>query len=257
MLSNPRREDDDAVSGGATRLDHVAIGVSDVSAVVPVVVGELGGREHDAGPGPGFVFWQWSFAGGGTLEVLSPDGPPGGFLHRFLDARGPGVHHVTFKLPDIREAMDRAKRLGYEVVGFDDGSPGWIEAFLRPKQAQGIVVQLTESHPELSGEDWTPQPFPPAPSDVPPPVELVGLRLAARSEARARRQWEELLGGTCLARKRDLLFRWPDSPLRIAVTVDAALPEGPLALEIASDRNLRLPEGPHPALGLPVACVEE
>lgn len=242
------------------QLDHVAFGVPEIAGVVPLVVALLGGRERGAGPGGGFQFWQWEFAGGGALEILEPDGPPGGFLHRFLAARGgPGAHHLTFKLPDIRQAMDRAKAMDYDVVGFDDSSPSWIEAFLHPKQAQGIVVQLVESHPEREGDDgsWVSPDYPAAPPDPPEPVRLVGLRLSAQSEARARRQWQELLAGECSNRGRELQFRWPDSPLRVAVSIDPAMPEGPLALEIASDRELSLPEGPHPALGVPIVCIEE
>jgi catechol 2,3-dioxygenase-like lactoylglutathione lyase family enzyme len=239
-------------------LDHVAFAVAEIAGVVPLVVGELGGRERGAGPGAGFQFWQWEFAGGGALEILEPFGPPDGFVHRFLKARGPGAHHLTFKLPDIRGAMQRAGARGYDVVGFDDSSPSWIEAFLHPKQAQGIVVQLVESHPELQEDgDWQPPPYPASPPAAPEPVRLLGLRLTSHSEDRARRQWQDLLGGQCVPDGRELVFRWPDSPLRLAVSLDAGLPEGPRALEIATDRDLRLPEGPHPALGLPVVCVEE
>jgi methylmalonyl-CoA/ethylmalonyl-CoA epimerase len=238
------------------RLDHVAFAVPEVAGVVPLVVGELGGRERGAGPGYGFRFWQWEFAGGGALEILEPDGPPGGFLHRFLAARGAGPHHLTFKVPDLRDAMRRARDLGHDVVGFDDSSPAWQEAFLHPRHAQGTVVQLVESHPELQSGDWVPPPFPPAPPAA-PPVTLLGLRLASRSEARARRQWQDLLGGACSASGRDLVFRWPESPLRVTVSIDPAAGEGPVALEIEARRELPLPEGPHPALGLPIVCVEE
>src|SRR4030095_6575510 len=68
-----------------------------------------------------------------------------GFLHRFLAQRGPGVHHVTFKVPSTRAACDRARALGLNPVGFDDSDPGWIEAFLHPKESLGIVVQFAES----------------------------------------------------------------------------------------------------------------
>lgn len=240
------------------QLDHVAFGVPRVDDVVPFVVGALGGREHGVGPGVGFRWWQWVFAGGGTLEILEPDGPPGGFLHRFLASRGgPAPHHLTFKVKDIHAAMERARSLGHDVVGFDQSVPSWKEAFLHPKRAQGIVVQIVESHPELDawqGEDtWS---FPASPPDPPPPVDLLGVRLRARSEAKARAQWSELLGGECTRDGEGLVFRWPDSPLRVAVVLDAAQPAGPLALEIASDREIHLPEGPHPALGLPVVRRE-
>jgi hypothetical protein len=133
-----------------------------------------------------------------------------------------------------------------------------MEAFLHPKTAQGIVVQIVESHPEL--DDWEDDGsfvFPPQPEDPPPAVRLLGVRLSAHSEARARDQWEALLCGSASREHGDLVFRWPDSPLRIAVQIDDARPEGPIALEIATDREIRLPEGPHPALGLPIVRREE
>jgi len=247
------------VSVAETQLDHVAFAVPRGEGVVPLVVGELGGRERDVGPGVGFRWWQWEFEGGGALEILEPDGPPDGFLHRFLAARGgPGPHHVTFKVPDLPAAMERARAMGHDVVGYNAASPSWMEAFLHPKRAQGIVVQIVESHPDLADwpDDgtWT---FPAAPADPPPPVRLLGVRLAARSEESARAQWQQLLGGACTRDAEGLCFHWPGSPLRIAVRIDPAQPEGPIALEIATDRKLHLPEGPHPVLGLPIVHVED
>jgi hypothetical protein len=79
--------------------------------------------------------------------------------------------------------------------------------------------------------------IPPGVTDLPPPVRLLGLRLRARAKARAIGQWRGLLGGSVDDRaSNDLIFRWPDSPLRLAVDIDPAGPEGPIALELASDR---------------------
>jgi catechol 2,3-dioxygenase-like lactoylglutathione lyase family enzyme len=243
------------------KLDHIAFGVPDVAPVAELLAGHLGGRERSSGPGGGgFVFWQWEFAGGGAIEIIVPDGPPDGFLHRFLAARGAGPHHVTFKVPDLHAAIDRARAHGYEPVGIDDRFAGWKEAFLHPKQAQGIVVQFAEAHPELEEEltpaDFVRPPFP-ATRTAPHTVKVVGLLLSSRSQERALRQWQTLLGGA-LARERDrLVFRWPESPLRIAVRVQPDADEGPVALELAGARGVALPEGPHPALGLPLVAVEE
>ena len=88
-------------------------------------------------------------------------------------------------------------------------------------------------------------------------MRLLGLRLASRSEERARRLWETLLGGSAKASRDGLVFRWPDSPLRVAVSVAPDAPEGPLALEVAAPRHVALPRGPHPLLGLPLAQVED
>jgi catechol 2,3-dioxygenase-like lactoylglutathione lyase family enzyme len=242
------------------KLDHVAFGVPDVTPVAAVLGGEWGGGERGSGPGGGFVFWQWEFAGGGVIEIIVPDGPPDGFLHRFLAARGPGPHHITFKVLDIRAALGRAREQGYDPVGFDDRDPGWIEAFLHPKQAQGIVVQLAQAQYELDeGEADGGYERPPFPETAAATerVRVVGLRLASRSEARARAQWETTLGGSLSRDGHDLVFHWPESPLRIAVSVQPEAAEGPLALELSAGRRLALPEGPHPALGLPLVQIEE
>jgi methylmalonyl-CoA/ethylmalonyl-CoA epimerase len=232
-------------------LDHVALAVPDIGAAADLLVGELGAAPHGAGPGPGYRFWQWRFARGGVLELLQPDGPPGGFVHRFLDSRGPGLHHVTFKVPDIREAMRRATDAGYQIVNANLEFPAWKEAFLHPKQAQGIVVQLAESHPELEPEEWSQEArsFPELPSPAATPLDVVGLRMVARSALRARTLWEQTLLGQPEECDGGLAFRWPESPLRIVVRVDPGAEEGPLGLEIAARPGLHLPEGPHPTLG--------
>jgi methylmalonyl-CoA/ethylmalonyl-CoA epimerase len=199
---------------GSFQLDHVAFGVPEVAAAAPFLASELGGRPAASGPGVEFRWWQWQFARGGTLEVLEPDGPPGGFIHRFLKSRGPGVHHVTFKVPDLEAAAARAASLGYAVVGYNAASPSWKECFLHPKQAQGIVVQMAETGPELEPEDDIRYAFPEVAPAATEPADILGLRLNAHSETRARHQWKTLLGGTCEATEGDLLFRWPNSALK-------------------------------------------
>jgi hypothetical protein len=213
-----------------------------------MLVGTLGGVPAYGQPSGVFRWGSWTFEGGGTIEILEPMGDHG-FLHRFLDERGPGVHHVTFKVPSLDEVSARAERAGYDVVGRDDSDPEWKEAFLHPKQALGIVVQFAES---VGGDDG-PSPHwqaPPGPSDPPAPVTIVGLRLRAHSRERARRQWETVLEGhPSEGPEGELIYRWPDSPMRLAVEIDPARDEGPVAIELASDRAIALPDGPHPALG--------
>ncbi len=216
------------------RLDHVAIAVPQVADAVDWLVGRLGGRAYAAGPGLGFKFWQFAFARDGRIEVLEPVGPSDGFLHRFLAARGAGIHHLTFKVPDLDAAAKRAERFGYDVVGRSELDPSWKEAFLHPKQARGVVVQLAESHPELEPKEWSAMPFPPLPPAAEERADVLGVRLRAASEARARRQWQELLGGECSAERGRLVFRWPESALAVDVELDASAAEGPLGIEIAA-----------------------
>lgn len=212
------------------------------------LVGLLGGRPAYGGAFTMYRFGQWRFAGGGRIEILEPTGADG-FLHRFLRERGPGIHHVTFRVPSLREACERARARGYDIVGYDESDPDWKQAFLHPRQALGIVVQLAESR--YSGEGgpggWTP---PPGPADPPPPVTIVGLRMVARSRERARRQWAAIFEGRCAEGSAgELIYRWPGSPMRLAVEIDLSGEEGPVAIEYASERALALPEGRHPVLG--------
>jgi catechol 2,3-dioxygenase-like lactoylglutathione lyase family enzyme len=227
-------------------LDHVAIGVSRCADAAPFLEETLGGRPVGGGPGIGFRFRQWEFARGGRIEIIEPDGPPGGFLHRFLARRGPGVHHVTFKVPRLEEATGRLEALGYEIVGLSTEHPAWKEAFVHPRQAQGIVIQVAESHPELEAEEVA---APPAPAAAGPPADVVALRLAAASAEAARRQWERALLGRGEPAADGLVFRWPGSPLAIHALLGGSAEPGPLGIEVAPRPGLALPEGPHPLLG--------
>src|SRR5262249_14077797 len=155
--------------------------------------GARGGRE--------FRFGTWRYDGGGKIEVIEPIGRDG-FLHRFLAARGPGIHHVTFHVPSLDDACERARTRGYDIVGDDDSYDAWKTAFLHPKQALGIVVQFAQPSGGLNGRRWRP---PATVSHPPAPVTVVGLRLRVSDAARARGQWEGILRGTCEERDGSLV----------------------------------------------------
>src|SRR5262245_45699629 len=128
--------------------DHIAIGVPCIADTLPFLVGELGGRPAGGGLARAFAFRQWVF-GLGKLEVLEPAGPAGGFMHRFIERRGPGVHHVTFEVPDLDASCAAAEASGFAVVERDASDPDWAEAFLHPKTSMSIVVQMVERGPNL------------------------------------------------------------------------------------------------------------
>jgi hypothetical protein len=226
--------------------DHIAIAVGRMADAPAVLVGTLGGAPTgEGGPSGAYTWAQWRFAGGGRLEILEPLGEDG-FLHRFLASRGPGIHHVTFKVPSLAEACERAVARGYRIVGHDDSDPSWTEAFLHPKEALGIVVQLAEARGPQGMPAFT---APSGPAAPPPPVRVVGLRTRARSAKRADVQWAQVLQGHRQVAGDGLVYRWPGSPLRIAVDIDSAAEEGAVAIEYASPRVVVMPEGPHPVLG--------
>jgi len=126
-------------------LDHVAIGTRTLGDGWDLFGGLLGGRWAYGGDSPGFWWGELEFRSGPKIELLTPNGGQhGAFLERFLDSRGPGAHHLNFLVPDIEARLDRIRALGVEPVGVDLSSPRWKEAFLHPRDAYGIVVQVAQ-----------------------------------------------------------------------------------------------------------------
>ncbi len=227
--------------------DHIAIGVSRTADAAPFLAGELGGIPDAGQPSGVFTWGTYRFEGGGSLELIEPLGGDG-FVHRFLAERGPGIHHVTFKVPSLDEVCARAEEAGYGIVGRDNSDPDWREAFLHPKEALGIVVQFAQPGP--SDGTASPSTPPPAVASAPPPVTVLGLRMRCQSRERAVTQWGTVLQGEMAEGPRgDLLFRWPGSFMRLAVEIDPVQNEGPMAIELVSPRRLDVPRDAHPVLG--------
>ena len=129
-----------------TDLDHIAVAAEAWSDVRPRYVDELGGTWLGGGPDPGFAWAQVLYANRMRLEMLEPHEPEkNDFLRRFLDRNGPGPHHITFKVPSLVDALAEAEASGYRPVSVNMTHPDWKEAFLHPKDAPGIVIQLAQS----------------------------------------------------------------------------------------------------------------
>ena len=227
--------------------DHIALALPRMADAVPFLVGVLGGAPYRGAPGgPEFRFGTWRYEGGGKLEVIEPVGE-NGFVHRFLASRGPGIHHVTFMVPSLDDACERARRRGYEIVGYDDSYDDWKTAFLHPKQALGIVIQFAQTSEGMTANRWRP---PATVARPPAPVTVLGLRMRVSDADRAHVQWGEILQGTCAgAPDASIVYRWPDSPMTLRIDVDPSGAEGAVAIEVATPRALALPPGPVPGLG--------
>ena len=126
-------------------LDHVAVAVYHIADALPLFRDLLGGEPGESGGGAGFTYQQLAFPGG-TVELLEPRGEDS-FLHRFLASRGPGLHHVTFKVDDLPRWAARLRAAGYHVVGERYDTPEWRELFIHPKSGHGVLIQLAETLP--------------------------------------------------------------------------------------------------------------
>ncbi len=142
-------------------LDHLAIGTAALGGGWELFGGVLGGTWAYGDDSPGFWWGQLKFAAGPKIELLTPTGgPDAAFLERFLAARGAGPHHFNFLVTDIEDTLARIKAFGIEPVGVSLADPAWREAFLHPRDAHGIVIQVAQ-------EDGTPAP--PPPRELPEP----------------------------------------------------------------------------------------
>lgn len=209
-------------------LDHVAVAVERWSDAWPRYRAALGGEWVAGGGSYGFASAQVRYANGMKVEVLAPyEVERNDFLRRFLDRNGPGTHHLTFKVPDIASALTAAEDAGYRPINVDLTDPDWKEAFLHPKDAPGVVVQLAQS----SGS-WDSPPPPDLPAPDGPPSVLVHVAHAVADLEEGIRLFRDLLGGAEDGEGEDNVARWVDlrwpGPGRIRVAAPASI-RSPLA----------------------------
>jgi methylmalonyl-CoA epimerase len=77
-------------------------------------------------------------------EILEPAGSDS-FLQRFLEQRGPSIHHVTFEVHDWQRALDACRYHGIQPFGHRDGITDgvpWHEAFIHPRDTGGMLAQI-------------------------------------------------------------------------------------------------------------------
>ena len=153
----------------AADLDHLAIGTPALADGWDLFAGVLGGTWAYGANSPGYWWGQLEFAAGPKIELLTPTGgPDAAFLERFLASRGPGPHHFNFLVTDIDDALARIRAFGIEPIGVNLANPDWKEAFLHPRSAHGIVIQVAQqaSSPRSSPPRELPEPGPPARCEV-------------------------------------------------------------------------------------------
>ena len=136
------------------KLDHVAVCVPDLDAALARYEALLGvkgeSREASAELATEAVLLP---IGEGNIELVAPHGE-GGALARFLEKKGPGLHHVALEVEGLDAAIALLKALGVTLV--DDtpriGARGHRVAFIHPRATGGLLVELVEPAPGSRGE---------------------------------------------------------------------------------------------------------
>ncbi len=81
----------------------------------------------------------------GQIELLEPFGADSP-ITRFLSKRGPGLHHVAYRVPDIRAQLSVLHEQGLELIDIEPrpGARGHLTAFIHPRSAGGVLWELVQ-----------------------------------------------------------------------------------------------------------------
>jgi methylmalonyl-CoA/ethylmalonyl-CoA epimerase len=125
-------------------LDHVAIAVESIAASLPIFESLLGAAgspvERVESQGVCVTFMG---SGAGRIELIEPTGPDTA-VGRFLERRGPGLHHIAYRVPDLEATLARLAADGFELIDQTPraGAYGHQVAFLHPRSTGGVLIEL-------------------------------------------------------------------------------------------------------------------
>jgi methylmalonyl-CoA/ethylmalonyl-CoA epimerase len=126
------------------RIAHVGIAVADLESALAFYRDVLGIEPHPPEVVDGAAILALPF-GESEVELLAPIEPESP-VGRFLAKRGPGIHHICYRVPDLDAAIQACRAAGYRLI--DDvpraGASGRRIAFVHPKATAGILLELTD-----------------------------------------------------------------------------------------------------------------
>lgn len=127
-------------------LDHVGIAVSDLPRAIAFYRDALGlhveAAEDVVSQRVRAHFIPVGEPALELLEATAPDSP----IARFIEKRGPGLHHITLRVDDIHAALAAVKEKGVRLIDETPrpGAEGALVAFIHPAAAHGVLVELKQ-----------------------------------------------------------------------------------------------------------------
>lgn len=128
------------------RIDHIGVAVEDLDAAIALYAEsfemELAHRETVSEQGVEAVLLD---VGDGHVELLKPLGPETA-VGKFLDRKGPGLHHVAYAVEDIDATLERIAAAGVELIDREPrvGIRGSRVAFLHPRSTGSVLTEIVE-----------------------------------------------------------------------------------------------------------------
>jgi methylmalonyl-CoA/ethylmalonyl-CoA epimerase len=126
------------------RIAHVGIAVRAIDELLPFYRELLDLDDHPLADSDGARIAGLA-AGDSLVELLEPsaaDSP----ISRFIDRRGPGIHHICFAVHDLDDTLARCRAKGIRLIDETPrmGAEGKRIAFLHPASTGGVLIELTE-----------------------------------------------------------------------------------------------------------------
>ena len=126
------------------RIAHIGVAVTDIAAALPFYTAVLGLVPRPAETADGATIVSIPF-GESDVELLQPltaESP----VAKFLEKRGPGIHHVCFAVEDLDAALAELSGKGLRLIHTAPvpGAGGKRVAFLHPDAGDGVLIELAE-----------------------------------------------------------------------------------------------------------------
>jgi methylmalonyl-CoA/ethylmalonyl-CoA epimerase len=127
------------------RIAHIGIAVRTLDHTLPFYRDVLGMSEVPLDDADGARIA--GLAAGESLVELLESAAPESPIAKFVDKRGPGIHHICFAVDDLEAALARCRAAGVRLIDETPrvGADGKRIAFLHPASTGGVLVELTEA----------------------------------------------------------------------------------------------------------------
>jgi len=127
-------------------LDHIGIAVTDLKDALAFYRDAVGLEITLSEDVPSqHVKAHFIDVGGAALELLeaTSDTSP---ISRFVERRGPGLHHITFRVDDIQALLTQLKEKGVRLIDSEPrlGAEGALVAFVHPSSTNGVLVEFKQ-----------------------------------------------------------------------------------------------------------------
>jgi LAO/AO transport system kinase len=130
---------------GLPHLDHLGIAVNSLDAALPFYQ-SLGLVPHREQVPAEKVSLAMLPAGDARIELLEPTVPDSP-ISKFLTKRGPGLHHIALRVPDLNATVATLKASGAQLLNEPRaGAGGHIYVFVHPSSTGGVLLELIQEH---------------------------------------------------------------------------------------------------------------